>query len=99
MSKRFDPTDAINRLYSMGRTYPRGDGPPAARAKDGTFKSHSLPDRYEKPDPKQSMVQNPEDRPVSHDDVARNWLRGYGKTSQQHPHFDSGPSGSRYRKK
>lgn len=95
-TKPGDVTAALNRLYSYGRTFPRGDGPPAARAKDGKFASTELPSSFPKADPRQSMVQNPEDRPAGHDDVARNWLRGYGKP---HPHFDSGPSGNRYEKK
>ena len=78
MAKKFDP-NSVNDVYSLGRTHPYGRPP-------------NIPDTakvrpYEKPDNRQSEVQDPEDRPASHDDVAKGWLTGHG--SKMHPHFDS----------
>lgn len=76
----------VEGLYRLGRSHPHG--PP--HDPYPKLKTQS----YEKPDPKQQAVQNREDRPASHDDVGKNWLRGYGKR----PGFDAGPSGRIFNK-
>jgi len=84
---KFD-LNRVNDLYHFGRAYPH------ARPHDADYPKVKVSD-YGEPDPRQYEVQDPEDRPASHDDVGRQWTNGFGPP---HPHFDSGPSGNRYRK-
>jgi hypothetical protein len=104
-----DPTDAINRLYSYGRTYPRGEPPDAPR--EPTLHSRpaspSLEDCYADYSPLKNSPVSPapdESQPQFRDEKASTlndaygWVRGFGKESP-YPKFDAGPSGHRYSRK
>jgi hypothetical protein len=91
MSKHSDVVNALNSLYSYGRS----DGRGRPKSAHGAYKAHDITPACEPPDPRQQEVQNPEDRPASHGDVARNWLRGYGKP---HPHFSHSPPRDKLRR-
>jgi hypothetical protein len=103
-----DPTDAINRLYAYGRTTYGQPNPDQPRETTPKFKAPT-PSRNDEhasyglgrnspvtPAPDESQPQFRDDKVGTHDD-ASGWVRGMGGQSP-HPKFDSGPSGSRYRK-
>jgi hypothetical protein len=102
-----DPTAAINKLYSEGRrTYgqPMPDQPrkrtpefKATTPRDDGSGSYALGKNSPvSPAPSESECQFRDDKVATHND-ASGWVRGMGGQSP-HPKFDSGPSGSRYRK-
>jgi hypothetical protein len=88
-----DP-NSVKDIYRLGRSY--GDSKPH----DAAYPKlrPGLGDTgLGKIDPRQEKVQDPESRAASLNDVdSKSWLRGAGSTSKMHPHFDAGPSGSRY---
>ena len=93
-----DPTDALNRIYGMGRSYPDGRPHDAPRAKSQPPQD-SAPAGWETDAKGNSpAIQDRNSGPAdpNFNDARRDWLLGYGK--QQHPFFDSGPSGNRYKK-
>jgi hypothetical protein len=105
-----DPRPAIGRLYREGRTYP--DKPPhdyEARERTPEYKvpQPGRNDEYASykfgrnspvtPAPDESQPQFQTDKAAHLNDTREGWQRGMGSQSP-HPHFDSGPSGSRYRK-
>ena len=100
-----DPADAIRRLYSYGRHYPRyepHDGPrertphpqypqPGWDEYRATFR----PARNSpvSPAPDEQACQFPTEKIADHVDTS-GWVRGMGGEAP-HPFFDSGPSGHR----
>lgn len=93
-----DPTDALSRIYGMGRSYPDGrphDGP---RAKSQPPQDGSPAGWELAPEENSPAVQHRESgHAPGYDNDATGWVRGFG--SKMHPHFDSGGSGFRYGKK
>lgn len=93
-----DPTDALSRIYAMGRSYPHQPPHDAPRAKSQSPQDGSPAGWELAPKENSPAVQARESghAPGYDNDAPTSWLRGYGK--EQHPFFDSGPSGNRYRK-
>jgi hypothetical protein len=107
-----DPTAAINKLYSEGRTtygQPHPDTPreSAPKYKVPTRSPNDEPASYRQAIRSEAMTpvlseqapQFPGDKHgVRYDNDASGWVRGQGGQSP-HPKFDSGPSGHRYERK
>jgi hypothetical protein len=84
-----DPRPAIGRLYSEGRTYPHG--------KPHDYAARETVPKFKGTAPDESQPQFKDERAAHLNDTREAWQRGMGSQSP-HPHFDSGPSGNRYRK-
>jgi hypothetical protein len=102
-----DPRPAIGRLYTEGRTYPHGK-PHDYTARERTPEYRTpTPSRdvanYDlgknspvDPAPNEYGPQFYDDKKFDRVDTKEAWCRGMAK--EQHPFFDSGRSGDRYRK-
>jgi hypothetical protein len=106
-----DPRPAIGRLYREGRTSP--DKPPHDYTARERMPEHKVPqpgwdterasygfgrNSPVSPAPDEQSPQFQTDKAAHLNDTREAWCRGMGGQSP-HPHFDSGPSGSRYDRK
>jgi hypothetical protein len=86
-----DARRQVGAMYSFGRVYPGGKWPHDYSAPEPTPKMKPIARD-------QSQPQVREARTSDHGDTKEAWARGMSKQSPQHPFFDRGLSGSRYRK-
>jgi hypothetical protein len=104
-----DVHKAVGDLYHYKRIYPHKpphDYQPQERKPHpeppapgwGEYRARYGPARGSdvSPAPSEQACQFPSEKVADHVDVGRQWTRGYGESP--YPHFDSGPSGHRYRK-